>query len=92
MDSRHLNLVQPLQVGQPFQIEDVPDEMLRVLHFRHAVGPEQIANAGKAPVVRHLRVYEILVDGGQFDGEYIVQAFNHAFLRFHGWAPCRGKE
>jgi hypothetical protein len=86
----HPDRAQPLQVGQPVQVEDAVDQLLGVAHLLQgdlAVAPGQPLIA---PVGAHPGVQEVLVDGGQLEGQVLVEQLEDARVTLQGGPPGVG--
>src|SRR5262249_23588648 len=79
----HLHVAEPLEVGDAFEVEYALDQMLGVSHFREAVLAQALAQTEQAPVLAHLGVDEILVDGGKLDRQDRVYLGDPPFSGFH---------
>ena len=63
------HLAQLADDGPALQEEDAGDEPLRVLHLVDGALPEVVVKLVVAPVLAHLGVHHVLVDGRQFVGQ-----------------------
>jgi hypothetical protein len=79
--------VHSLHVGQPFEVEYVPNQALGVAHFLHARVHQLLVKALEPPSLTYLGLDEVLVNRRQLDREQGVQQLNHAFLGLHLCAP-----
>src|SRR5437879_6483945 len=52
----------------PLQEEDAVDDLFGVLHLAHGLFVVLLGQVGVAPVLAHLGLAEVLVDGRQLDG------------------------
>ena len=73
--------------GRALQEQDALDEALGMLHLGDRALLEIFAQAGVAPVLGHLGMHHVLVDGGQLAGKQTVQRVDKFLVSFHGSAP-----
>jgi hypothetical protein len=73
-----------LVVGQSLEEQDAVGEDLGVPHLVQRLGAGVLGQLGVAPVVLHLGVQEVLVDGGQLGGQLLVQEFDDLLVASHG--------
>jgi hypothetical protein len=85
----HAEREQPLVVGQALEEEDAVGQPLRVGHLLDRLGTGVRRELRVAPVLLHLRVQEVLVDGGQLAGELLVEQLDHAGVTLHGSSSVR---
>src|SRR6266508_3232348 len=76
----HLDGAEPLQVGQPLQVQDAVDQLLGVAHLLQRQLAVALGEAGVAPVVAHSRVEEVLVDGGQLEAQVLVEQLDDTWI------------
>ena len=69
------------------QEQDALDEALGMLHLGDRALLEILAQAGVAPVLGHLGMHHVLVDGGQLAGKQTVQRVDKFLVSLHGSAP-----
>jgi len=74
---------------EDLQEQDALDELLGVLHLADRLLVVLLRQVVKAPVSAHLRLAEVLVDGGELDGERAVESRDDVGLTFHGSPPLR---
>src|SRR5262249_52739553 len=67
-----------------FQEENALDELLRVLHLAERFLVVLFVEVEEAPVLVHLGLAEILVDGSELDGQRTVQGINNLGITLHG--------
>ena len=83
-----LKLAQVLQVRQPFEEEDALHERVRMVHLVDGRLLLALAKFLHAPILEHLGVQEVLVDGREFVLQHGVQVGDDlGILGFHGMAP-----
>src|SRR5688500_9721306 len=75
--------VHTLQVRHAFQIQDMLDQFLSILHFIEGALPDMMMQPIIAPVRAHLGMHKILVDGSQICRQNLVEDVNYTLLRFH---------
>jgi len=75
---------QALIVGQGLEEEDAVGEHFGVPHLVYRFGASVLGQLGVAPVLLHLGVQEVLVDGGELGGELLVKELDDAFVALHG--------
>ena len=80
-------LVDLLQVGQTLQKEDSFDQNVSLLHVPNRLLVFLFIELFQAPVPENPGVQEILVDGGEFTGQYLVQKLNHSTVSLHNCPP-----
>src|SRR5690606_36289553 len=94
-DLRHVladeQLVEILQIEQAVQHEDALDQTIGMLHFADRLVVFLLAELIQAPVAQHARMEEVLVDGGEFVLELLIQVLNNGGIAFHGRTPRRVK-
>src|SRR5262249_20602390 len=76
-------------LGDALEEEDSFDEALGVLHLAHRFLVVLVAEFPEAPVLAHLGLAEILVDGGQLDGQGAVQGIQHLRITLHAEGSLR---
>src|SRR5215217_2947843 len=75
---------QALQVGVAVQVEDAVDQLLAVAHLLHGDLAVALGQALVAPVGAHPGVEEVLVDGGQLEGQVLVEELENARVALQG--------
>jgi hypothetical protein len=83
-------LVQVLQVGKAFQEKNALDQLVGVAHFLDRFVVFMLAQRDSAPVLVHAGMQEILVDGGEFHRQCLVQILDDFLVAFHGTLPKNG--
>ena len=73
-----------LQVRHAFEIEDALDQLVGILHLADRLVAVVLAEAFVAPVVAHLGVDEVLVDGRELGGENLVEQLDDRLVAAHG--------
>ena len=68
-----VDLAEALHVRQALEEEDALDQLVGVLHLVDRLLADVLVEPLVAPVLAHLRVQEVLVDGGELAGEDLVQ-------------------
>ena len=76
-------LAQVLQVGQPLEKQNPLDQLVGVLHFVDGFVMLVLRQLVETPVLEHLGVQEILVDGGELVDERRVEMLNDFLVAFH---------
>ena len=66
-----------LHVGDAIEKEDALHQALGVFHFADGLFLDVFGEAVVAPVFAHLGVEEILVDGGEFFAEGLIELFEN---------------
>jgi hypothetical protein len=79
----HQHRVVALEVGRAVEVEDALDDLVGVLHLLDGFLAGDGGQLGEAPVVAHLRVDEVLVDGGELRGEDLVQNLDDLRVALH---------
>src|SRR5438477_505993 len=82
-----VDLAQPLEVRDAFQIEDALDERVGVLHLLDRLRAHLLPQPLVAPVLAHAGVDEVLVHRRQLGGEHVVQRGDDLVGALHGRAP-----
>src|SRR5690606_27623535 len=77
-----------LVVGQPFEEQDAVGEALGVAHLLDRLFPGVRGELGVAPVLLHLGVQEVLVDGRELCRQLLVEELDDLPVTLHGTAPC----
>src|SRR5213075_2860523 len=70
--------------GDALQEEDPLDDLLGMLHLADGMHADGVMEAVVAPVLAHLAVDEVLVDGGQLGGEDVVENLDDFLVALHG--------
>ena len=78
-----LHLIEPLQVGQTIEIQDVRDQRLSVLHFVEAERSKPIPKPPETPVGAHFGRKKVLVDGRELDREVLVEQVDDTLSGSH---------
>ena len=65
------------------EVEQALNEMIGVLHLVDRLGSKTLGEPFVAPVVEHLGVEEVLVDGSQLCREYLVEEFDDLGVTLH---------
>ena len=71
-------------LGHPIEEEYALDELVRVLHLAHRLFPVLGRELEETPVLAHLGLAEILIDGRQLDGERPIEGFDDLGIPLHG--------
>ena len=74
---------QPLQVGHALEHEDALDELLGVVHLLDGLVAVLVGQALPSPVLAQLGVGEVLVDGGEFGRQGLVEELDDARRTLH---------
>jgi hypothetical protein len=82
-----VNGIHSLDVRKAFQIQNVSDQFIRVLHFVDAAFAHLVIQALVAPIFAHLSVHKILVDGRQIGRKNLVEEIHDSFLCLHSGPP-----
>src|SRR4029450_13442457 len=86
-----VELVQVLQIRHALEEQDPCDQRVGVLHLVDRSVVLALAEAGKAPMRKHLGVDEILVDRRELVGEDFIELPHDSDIAFHGaspWGAC----
>ena len=75
--------------GRAIEQQDPLDERLGMLHFVDGFFLGVIAEPFVTPVVAHLGVQEVLIDGGQLRLQHFVQVGKHLLVSAHAGASSR---
>src|SRR5215213_5688402 len=81
---------QALQVGVAVQVEDAVDQLLAVAHLLHGDLTVALGQPLVAPVGAHPGVEKVLVDGGQLEGQVLVEELEDARVALQGGPPGMG--
>jgi hypothetical protein len=73
--------------GDAFEEQDPVDDLFGVPHFTDRFDVVLLAELGVAPVVVHLGLDEVLVDGREFDGQRGVERVDDLGVAFHCDSP-----
>jgi hypothetical protein len=65
----HPDRAQPLHVRNAFEIEDMLDHFVCILHLVEAALPDLVVEPLVAPVLAHFGVHEILINSRQVHGQ-----------------------
>jgi hypothetical protein len=63
------------------------DELIGIFHFINAACSHFVMEPFIAPVLAHLGMDEVLVDGSEIRGQDLIQDVDDALFRFHGFSP-----
>jgi hypothetical protein len=63
------------------------DELIGIFHFVDAALPHFVMEPFIAPILAHLGMDEVLVDGSEIRGQDLIQDVDDALFRFHGFSP-----
>jgi hypothetical protein len=79
------HLVQALQVRETLEIQDALDQLVGVLHLFDGLLAGLLRDPQVAPVLAHLRVDEVLIDGRELGGEDLVERLDDRSISPHGF-------
>ena len=85
-----LELVDRLEVGKPVQEQDTLRQNVGVLHLVDRFVPLVLGEPLDPPVLEDAIVQPVLVDGGKFVGERLVQELYDFRIAFHRAPPWGG--
>jgi hypothetical protein len=91
----HAHRIEALHVRHAVEVEDALDHRLGVFHLVLGFVALLAGEALITPVLAHLVVDEVLVDGRELGGEHVVQRLEHLGVALHvgssvGFASGRG--
>jgi len=72
-----------LHVGHAFKKQDTRNDDVGVPHLFDRLRALFRGKLGKAPVLTHSRVNEVLIDGGELRGEHLVEHVDDFFVALH---------
>src|ERR1043165_1301284 len=78
-----VDLAEALHVGDAVEEEDPLDDLLGVLHLADGMLADDVLEALVAPVLAHLAVHEILVDGSELRRQDIVEDVDDLLVALH---------
>src|SRR5216684_12250 len=78
-----------VQAWRPVEKQNALDQFFSVFHFVDRLLLDELAQLAVMPVLTHFRVQEVLIDGGQFFFERILQRSNDLWISLHGSFPVR---
>ena len=81
-----------LHIGHAFEEEDAGDDRVRVLHLLERLPALFRRELIEAPVLTHPVMDEVLVDGGELRGEYLVEQVDDVFVALHEFSFARSIE
>ncbi len=76
-------LAQILQIGQPFEKQHALDQLVGVFHLIDRLVILLVPERLEAPVIVDAGMQEVLVDGNQLIGQYLVEVGNDLGISFH---------
>ena len=77
-----------LKIGQTLQKQDALHQVIGVFHFINGLVVFVLCQFPESPVLIHLAVQEVLVDGNQLVVENFVEVFDDLWIAFHGVVPA----
>jgi hypothetical protein len=83
-------LVQVLEIGQPFEEQDPLDELVRMLHLVDRFFVFVVAHLFQAPIPQHSGVQKILIDCGELVFQHRIQMLDDVLIAFHR-CPFNGR-
>src|SRR5262249_42572010 len=87
-----VDLAEPLQVGQAFEVEQALDEAVGMLHLVDRFGAKLLPQTLVAPVLAHPRVDEVLVDRRELVRENLIEELEDPILTLHAPPPASAAE
>ena len=86
----HPQRKQPLVIRQSVENQYAVGDLLGVLHFIEGLGTRMGGQFGESPVLLHLGMQEILVDGREFARQLLIEQFQNVGIALHArsLAPC----
>src|SRR6185295_13266157 len=78
-----VDLAEALDVGDAVEEEDTLDQFFGMLHLADGVLADDLVEPVVAPVLAHLAVDEVLVDGGELAGQDFVQDLDDFRVALH---------
>src|SRR5690606_10336978 len=82
-----LELVDGLEVGKAFEKQDAVRQRVGVLHLVDRFLPLVLGELLDSPVLQHAVVQPVLVDGGEFVGERLVEVLDDLRIALHHASP-----
>src|SRR4051794_6034496 len=81
--------VQHLHVGKAVEEQDAVGKAVGVVHFLNGFLAPGLGHLQETPMIQQPEMQPILVDGGQFAAQTLVEIFDDLWVALHQYTPVR---